>query len=45
LGKTGENPMTTQLETETEEANKWLESKQKFQNIADKYRSLFKKLE
>jgi hypothetical protein len=37
--------MTTKLETETEEATKWLNSKQKFQEIADKYKELFKKLE
>jgi hypothetical protein len=37
--------MTTQIETEAEEANKWLNSRKKFQEIADKYKDLFKKLE
>jgi len=37
--------MTTQIETETEEAGRWLNSKQKFEEIADKYKELFKKLE
>jgi len=37
--------MTTQVKAETEEAGKWLNSKQKFEEIADKYEELFKKLE
>ena len=37
--------MTTKLETEAREAEKWLDSKQKFEKIAEKYRDLFKKLE
>lgn len=37
--------MATQLDTETEEARKWLSSKQKFQEIADRYKDLLKKLE
>jgi hypothetical protein len=37
--------MNAQLEAEAEEAIKWLNSKQKFQDIADKYKELFKKLE
>ncbi len=37
--------MTTRLEAEEEEAIRWLNSKQKFQEIADKYKDLFEKLE
>lgn len=37
--------MTTDLETESKEAGKWLDWKQKFEEIADKYKELFKKLE
>jgi len=38
--------MTVQeLESETEEARNWLNSKRKFQEIVNRYSDLFKKLE
>lgn len=37
--------MKTEMETETEKAIEWLESRKKFQEIAEKYSDLFEKLE